>query len=513
MAGIEELHQGTAADGGRRCLQLRSTGDGRIVGEIEVAREADVRSVVEQARKAQPAWAELGPDGRRRYLERAVSVILDRQDEFVETIVGDTGKPRVDALAAELLSSCDALQFYAKRAKRILADRTIPLHLAKTKKLRIRHKPLGVVGIITPWNFPFILSMNPTAQALMAGNAVVLKPSEATPFAAGLLAEIFRDAGLPDGVFNLVHGDGSTGRALVESGVDKIAFTGSVETGRKVAEACGRLLKPCTLELGGKDPMIVCDDADLDRAAAGAVFGAFVNAGQVCMSTERVYVVDSVADAFVSKVLERTAELRQGAEGEYEIGPIIWPPQMDVIEAHVADAVAKGATILAGGRRNPDLDGLFYEPTVLTDVTHEMRVMRDETFGPILPIMRVPDAQEALRLANDSRYGLNASIWTRNKHQGLEMAKAVESGCVVVNDCMVTYGVTESPFGGVKESGRGRVNGELGLKSYCHIQSIVVDRFGGKQEAMWFPYTSGKYASVRRMMKWIWGTPLGRWLS
>ncbi|MGH0035201.1 MAG: aldehyde dehydrogenase family protein [Myxococcota bacterium] len=513
MAGIEEITRDSAGDGRRRRLRVRATTDGALLGEIDVAAESDVRAAVEAARKAQPAWAELGCEGRRRYLERAVRVILERQDEFVDTIVRDTGKPRVDVLGAELLASCDALQYYAKRARRILADRVLPVHLMKTKKLRVHYRPLGVVGIITPWNFPFLLSMNPTAQALMAGNAVVLKPSEATPFAGALLAEVFHDAGLPEGVFNLVQGDGETGRALVESSVDKIAFTGSVATGRKVAEACGRLLKPCTLELGGKDPMIVCDDADLDRAAAGAVYGAFVNAGQVCVSTERVYVVDSVADAFVDKVLARTAELRQGAEGEFEIGAVIWPPQLDVIERHVADAVEKGASVRAGGQRNPDCDGLFYEPTVLTDVDHDMLVMRDETFGPILPIMRVSDEQEGLRRANDSRYGLNANVWTRNKHKGLELARSMESGCVVVNDCMVTYGVTESPFGGVKDSGIGRVNGELGLKSYCNTQSIVVDRFGGKQEAMWFPYDSGKYKSIRRMMRWIWGTPLGRWLS
>jgi succinate-semialdehyde dehydrogenase/glutarate-semialdehyde dehydrogenase len=324
---------------------------------------------------------------------------------------------------------------------------------------------------------------------------------------------LLAEAGLPEGVFNLVLGDGDTGAALVEGDVDKISFTGSVRTGRKVAEACGRRLVPCTLELGGKDPMIVCADADLVRAARGAVFGAFINSGQVCTSTERVYVVEEVADEFTRRVVDETAGLRQGKSGEFDVGSIIWPPQLEVIESQVRDAVAKGARVLAGGRRNPAYEGCFYEPTVLTDVSHDMQIMRDETFGPVLPIMRVRDESEALRLANDSRYGLNASVWTRNKRKGVSLARSIRSGSAVVNDCMVTYGVTESPFGGVKDSGIGQVNGEIGLRSYCHAQSIVIDRFGGKSEFMWYPHSARKLKWVKRMMTTLWGTSLGRWLS
>jgi acyl-CoA reductase-like NAD-dependent aldehyde dehydrogenase len=286
-----------------------------------------------------------------------------------------------------------------------------------------------------------------------------------------------------------------------------------VRTGRRVAEACGRQLVPCTLELGGKDPMIVCADADLERAAAGAVYGAFANAGQVCVSVERVYVVDAVADAFVARVVEKTGALRQGSDGEADVGPMIWQPQLDVVERHVADARERGARVLTGGRRNPRWPGLYYEPTVLVDVTHDMLVMREESFGPLLPIVRVRDEAEALRLANDSGYGLNASVWTRDKRRGVDLARAVESGCAVVNDCMITYGIPESPFGGVKASGLGRVNGDDGLKSYCHVQSIVVDRFGAKSELLWFPHDGRKARRLRRLMRIVWGTPLGRWLS
>ena len=328
MAVVEQVKNSGV---GRRVLRLSSPATLAPVGEIEVQTAADVRAAVERARKAQPEWGALAFEERGRYLERAVRVILERQDELLDVVISETGKPRMEALATELLTSCDALQFYAKRAGRILADRTIPLHLLKTKKLKIIHKPLGVVGIITPWNFPFVLSLNPTAQALMAGNSVVLKPSEATTFSGRLVEEIFAAAGLPEGVFNLVVGDGETGAALVDAGVDKITFTGSVATGRKVAEACGRNLVPCTLELGGKDPMIVCADADIERAARGAVYGAFSNSGHVCTSTERAYVVEEVADEFTRRCVEETAALRQGAEGEFDVGAIIWPPQLDVM--------------------------------------------------------------------------------------------------------------------------------------------------------------------------------------
>jgi succinate-semialdehyde dehydrogenase/glutarate-semialdehyde dehydrogenase len=510
MAVVEPLPE---VPGERRRLRLRSPATLEPIGEIEIHGADDVRAAVERARKAQAAWSEMRFEERGRFLRRAVQVLIARLDEFVETIVRETGKPEFEVLSAELLAACDSLEFWAKRARRILAERSVPLHLMKTKRLRLVYQPLGVVGIITPWNFPFVLALNPTAQALMAGNGVVLKPSEVTPHAGRLVEELFREAGVPEGLVTCVTGDGSTGAALLEAGVDKISFTGSVRTGRKIAEVCGRNLIPCTLELGGKDPMVVCADADLERAANGAVYGAFANAGQVCVSTERVYVADEVADEFVRRVVEKTARLRQGAGGEADVGPLIWPQQLAVVERHVDDARSRGARILTGGRRNPDYEGLFYEPTVLTEVTHEMLVMREESFGPLLPIMRVRDEEEALRLANDSRYGLNANVWTRDKRRGLALARQIRSGCAVVNDCMITYGIPESPFGGMGDSGIGRVNGELGLKGYCRVQSIVIDRFGSKAEPIWFPYDAGKTRRLRRALRFVWGTPLGRWLS
>ncbi|HEX3344059.1 MAG TPA: aldehyde dehydrogenase family protein, partial [Polyangiaceae bacterium] len=398
-------------------------------------------------------------------------------------------------------------------AGRILGDRKVPMHLLKTKKLLVTYRPLGVVGIITPWNGPFILSLNPSVQALMAGNTVVLKPSEVTPFSGRLVGELFRDAGLPADVLTVVEGDGETGAALVEAGVDKVSFTGSVRTGRKVGEACGRNLVPCTLELGGKDPMVVCADADIERAAGGAVFGAFMNAGQFCCSTERVYVLDSVADDFTRRVVDKTKKLRLGKEGEFDIGPMIWPKQLETIERHVADALEKGARILSGGRRATEIGNLFYEPTVLVDVTHDMAIMREETFGPILPIVRVKDEAEALRLANDTVYGLAANVWTKDEAKAVRLAKGIVAGSVCVNESAITYGAVEAPFGGRRTSGVGQVNGETGLRGYCFAQPILLDRFGTKDEHVWYPYTAEKTKTLQKVIGWLWGTRVGRWLG
>ncbi len=510
MAVVEKVEAGSS---GRRRLRLRNPATLEAIGEIEVQTAEDVRAAVERARKAQPTWAALSFAERGSFLTRALSVLLERQDSVIQVIQSETGKPAVEVLTTEILESCDALAFYAKRSERMLADRHVPVHLVKNKKLMLSYVPLGVVGIVTPWNFPFLLSLNPVVQALMAGNAVLLKPSEATPMSGNLIGELFQAAALPEGVLQVLLGDGETGAALVEAGVDKVSFTGSVRTGRKVAEACARQLIPVTLELGGKDPLIVCADADLERAARGTVYGAFANAGQCCVSTERVYVVEAVADAFVARVVELTSELRQGTGGEFDVGPMIWPEQLGIVERHVEDARAKGACVLTGGRRNPNYSGFFYEPTVLVDVDHGMDIMREETFGPVLPIMRVHDEEEALRLANATRYGLNASVWTRDKRRGFALAKSIESGCAVVNDCMTTYGVAEAPFGGIKESGIGRVNGEIGLRSYCHVKSILIERLGSKREAVWYPYSAQMAQRLKRIFRWLWGTPIGRLLS
>ncbi|HEY2510597.1 MAG TPA: aldehyde dehydrogenase family protein [Polyangiaceae bacterium] len=498
---------------GPRRMRITSPVTKESIGEIRIQVAEEVRAAISRARVAQAGWAELSFDERASVMRKALKILLRRQEEFMDVIIRETGRSRVETIFMEIFAACDSLSYYANNAKKILADHKVGLHLLKTKKMIMTYRPLGVVGIITPWNGPFILSLNPTVQALMAGNAVVLKPSEVTPFSGRLVGELFHEAGLPKDLVTVLEGDGETGAALVDGGVDKISFTGSVRTGRKIGEACGRNLIPCTLELGGKDPMIVCADADMDRAVSGAVFGAFMNTGQYCCSTERVYVVDSIAEEFTRRVVEKVKTLKQGTSGDFDLGPMIWPKQLEVIDAHVADAVRKGAKVLTGGKRSEALGNMFYEATVLTDVTHDMLVMKDETFGPILPILRVRDENEALRLANDTVYGLCANVWTKDEKRAIALAKRIEAGSICVNDCAVTYGAAEAPFGGRKTSGVGQVNGPHGLRGYSYATPIIIERFNPKEEQIWYPYTADKGKLLQKIMKIVWGTPLGRILS
>lgn len=513
MALVEAV---TAAPMESRRLRLSSPATLERIGEFEPATTRTVSEVIARAREAQPAWAALGVQARSRYLQRALDVLLARREAFIDQIVLETGRSRLETMFMEILPACDSLNYYSRRARKMLRDRAVGLHLLRLKRCKLVFEPLGVVGVISPWNGPFILSLNPTVQALVAGNAVIVKPSEVTPFSGRLVEALFKEAGLPPNVVQVVLGDGETGAAVVEGGVDKISFTGSVATGRKVGEACGRNLIPCTLELGGKDPMIVCSDADLDRAARGAAFGAFMNNGQFCCGTERVYVVDSVADAFTARVAEAARTLRVGRAGgdprdEYDLGPFIAQSQIEIVERHVADAVAKGARVVVGGRRVVEAGQYFYEPTVLTNVTHEMLIMREETFGPVLPIIRCGSEADAVRLANDSTYGLSATVWSRDPEQAEAIARAMESGSVCVNDTSITYGALEVPFGGRKNSGIGYVNGEAGLLGYCHAKPILFDRLGLKSEWVWYPYTGEKLRALGRTVDVMFGRPL-RWL-
>ena len=501
----------------RRVLALRSPIDLEPIGELVCANREDVQAAVARARAAQPGWAAKSFAERAEYMNRALKVLLARQDEIVDTVVRETGKARSDAMSMEIFAAADSLCYYAKNAQKFLRTRKERVHglMGIAKQLRIVYRPLGVIGIITPWNGPFVLGMNPSVQALMAGNTVVLKGSEVTPYSTKLVEEIFREAGLPPGVLQVLMGDGQSGAHLTEAGVDKISFTGSVRTGRLIAETCGRQLIPCTLELGGKDAMIVCEDADLDRAAAGAIVGSCMNTGHYCCGTERIYVVEKVYDAFLAKVIEGARKLRQGnALGfEEDVGAVFWDKQLEIIEQHVEDAVAKGATVHVGGRRNPELKGLYYEPTVMSGVNHDMQIMRDETFGPVLCIQKVRDVEEALLLANDSPYGLNGNVWTRGDREALLLVARIDTGSVSVNDMAMSYGVPAAPFGGRKESGIGQVNGETGVRGYCHAMPILIDRFGGKELPSGYPYTQKKAEGMKKLMNFLWNTPVGRWLS
>ena len=508
MALFEQL---PSVDSEHRRYNIKSPVTLESIGEIEAASPEEVRAAVDRARKAQREWATRSFDERAEVLWRLVDQIVEHQDEIVDLVIKETGKTVNEAISMEVLAPCMQISHYAKRAKSYLKTQVKrPSGVMRfSKKVTLHYQPLGVVGLITPWNGPVALAANPLAQALMAGNAVVHKPSEVTPFSAVLLKELADKAGLPSDLYQVIQGDGQTGAALIDAGVDKVSFTGSVATGRKVGEACGRNLIPVTLELGGKDAMIVCQDADLDRAADGAVRGSFFNTGHYCCGTERVYVPESIYEPFVEKVVAQAKSLRQAEAGASDVGAVFWDKQMDIIEDHMADAKEKGARVLVGGERNRSLPGYFFPPTVVVDVDHEMDLMRCETFGPVVAIQKVRDEEEAIELANDSDYGLSGNVWTTDLEKGERIGARMVTGSVSVNDIAVTYGIPEAPFGGVKESGVGQVNGEIGIRGYCHVHPVIVD-LSKKQARGGYPYTDESAEGLRKLVKNVFGNRILR---
>lgn len=497
-------------------IEVHSPATLKKIGEAVVTSPAQVKAFVQNAREAFRAWSALDFKERAAVLLTARDKFVEHREELVELICAENGKPRLEALV-EITYVCDVITFYAKQARRFLKAGRVTPHLLRNKKVTVHYQPRGVIGMITPWNFPLILTIGESIPALMAGNCVVIKPSEWTPLiairGAEIIHEAMREHGMTPDVLQVVNGRGETGTALIDE-ADMVAFTGSVRTGKLVAERAAKRLIPVSLELGGKDPMIVLKDADLERASNAAVWGAFSNSGQVCISVERVYVEESIADEFTRRVVEKTQALRQGFDaGDREklvdVGAMTYPGQIDVVETHIDDAKARGAQVLTGGRRNPNLPGRFFEPTVLTGVDHSMQVMTDETFGPVLPIMRVTDANEALRLANDSIYGLNASVFAGNRAEGERIAARIDAGITCVNDVIAGFGVTDAPSGGLKESGIGKRHGVEGIRRFCHQKVIVTDRFGMKNEIFWYPYSDATERLLDRMLGVVFSTGLG----
>jgi acyl-CoA reductase-like NAD-dependent aldehyde dehydrogenase len=408
---------------------------------------------------------------------------------------------------AEINYAGGAIEFWCKHGEDFLQDEQIHASTlaVKGKKLVVRYEPLGLVGVIGPWNYPLTNSFGDCLPAMLAGNSVILKPSEVTPLTSLLLAEGLAASGLPDGVFQVATGRGATGAALVDL-VDMIMFTGSTATGRKVGERAAQRLIPFALELGGKDPMIVLDDADLERAANLAVYYSMLNSGQTCISIERVYVEEPVYDEFVAKVVEKVGALRQGPStgpGTAEVGSMTFPRQIEIVEEHVRDAVAKGARALTGGQRRPGA-GMFYEPTVLVDVDHTMKAMTEETFGPTLPIMKVADEDEAVRLANDSPYGLGAAVFGARGHAE-QIARRLEAGAVCVNDALLNYVAVELPMGGWKGSGIGSRHGAGGIRKFTKQQSLFISRLHLKRDPYGFPYRTKTSKLLFKGLRLIYG--------
>jgi len=465
---------------------------GELLRELECAGESEVRAAVTRARAAQPAWAAVGVQKRIAVLREFQRRLLEKKSEIAEAITSEAGKPVAEALTTEVLVVLDAARFLIDNAYSLLRDELLPHgNLAtKLKSGRVVREPYGVVAIISPWNYPFSIPATETLAALVAGNAVVLKPSEFTSLVALELKSLLHAAGVPSDVFQVVVGDGATGAALIHSQIDKLVFTGSVATGKRIAVAAAVRLLPVVLELGGKDPMLVLDDADVDVASSAAVWGAFVNAGQTCLSVERCYVHRSLYEKFLRACVEKTNKLRvgNGSDPKTDVGPMIHERQLQMVEVHVEDAVARGARVLAGGCRLPELGNNFYKPTVLADVTHEMHIMREETFGPVLPVAAFESDDEAVRLANDSEFGLAASVWTRNRERGERLARRIQAGTVMVNDVISCFGISEAPHGGIKSSGLGRTHGRFGLEEMARLKYLDVDLAPGMKKVWWYGY-------------------------
>ena len=466
---------------------------GELIGSVPALAPGDVQAVVDDVASVQPFWAQLPLSGRARYMLKTAQVILDRLDELAELLALEQGKPINEAYIMELVPTIDALHWIADAGQQILADERIPQPQAFTKLKRsiFSFEPLGVVGVIAPWNYPWSIPFGEVAMALMAGNGVVLKPASLTPLIGDRIRDVFEKAGLPEGLVRTVHGGGAVGDALVKSSAAKIFFTGSVDVGRGVGMACAERLKGSVLELGGKDAQVVCADANLDNAISGCLWGSFANAGQTCAGIERVYVVREVADQFVDGVVSGAQALRVGDPLSFdtEIGPMVSRDQFELVKELVDDAVAAGAELRCGGPVEVPghEDAAFYAPTVLTGVTHDMRIMREEIFGPVVPIVTVDSEEEAIALANDSNFGLSASVWTLDRPKGDRIARRLEAGSVWINDHMYSHGTCQCSWGGVKDSGIGRAHSKFGFYELVNIKHVAWEPSKLKN-FWWHPY-------------------------
>ena len=480
---------------------------GETIGSVPRSSAADVERAVDRARSAQSAWADRPVAERATIVGRVGDLVLDRSESLFDLIQAESGKARLDALE-EVSDVSVTASYYADSAQSALSSRSrtgaIPGLTATTEHRR----PVGVVGLIAPWNYPLTLTVSDALPALAAGNAVVLKPANETPFTALAAAELLYDAGVPRDVFQVVTGDGPTvGEALVES-VDFVGFTGSTETGRRVAALAGENLVDCSLELGGKNPAIVCADAPLEETVTGLLRGSFANAGQLCISIERIYVEEPVYEEFLDRFVDRTAALDLGRSLAFDadVGSLISEAQLERVTAHVSDAVADGATVRTGGEPRPDLGPLFYAPTILSDVAAESDLTCEETFGPVVRVEPVPDVETAIERANDSEYGLHASVWTADADRGRDLATRIDCGTVAVNDAYVsTWGSTDAPMGGMKESGLGRRHGRDGISKYTETQTVAVQRGHPIARPSWLPrrIAARGFLAFAKGLRWL----------
>jgi acyl-CoA reductase-like NAD-dependent aldehyde dehydrogenase len=509
MTAVEQETQASPNGAGGKTIPVKNKATGETIGEAPDLDREQVGDLVARARAVQPAWEALGFDGRRQVMLDMRRWMADNLDRLLQTLVDEVGTTWEDAQLGTLYT-LDALGFWGRKAKGYLRDQTFRPHspFLFGAKAILRYRPYGVVGVIGPWNYPLVNNFGDAIPALMAGNSVVLKPSSITPMTSLLVAEGWREVGAPEDVYLVATGSGGAGTALIDF-VDMVHFTGSTETGKKVMAQAAETVTPVTLELGGNDPMVVCADADLERAANAALFYSMQNSGQTCISVERVYVEEPVYEQFVDMVAERARKLRQGVPagpGSVDVGSMTMTDQCDIVERHVNDAVEKGAKVVVGGSRHDSNGASFFDPTVLRDVDHSMEIMREETFGPTVPIMRVRDTDEAIRLANDSHYGLDSSVFTADREKGEELARRIEAGAAVVNDSISNYFATEVPIGGIKQSGLGARHGPMGTQKYCSTQNILVTRFAPAKSPVFFPHGRRTTQAVGRLIRLLYGS-------
>jgi acyl-CoA reductase-like NAD-dependent aldehyde dehydrogenase len=497
----------------RESIVSTNPATGERLAELACATPEEVHEAVRRAKLAQPAWQALPVKDRVEVLKRFQRKLSEQREELAKLISREAGKPTVEALNTEIMVVLDSTEFCISTAHKFLRDQPLPHdNLAmKTKRGKLVREPYGVIGIIAPWNYPFSTPAIETIGALAMGNAVVLKPSEFTPLVALELQKLLLSAGLDPNLMQVLVGAGVVGGALLESDIDKVIFTGSVATGKRIAEAAAKRLLPMVLELGSKDPMIVLEDADLDVASSGAVWGAMMNCGQTCLSIERCYVQRSVYEKFLELCRQKIERLRvgEGLDSEVEMGPLIHERQLRTVEDHVNDAVARGARLLTGGKRLGELGANFYAPTLVADVTHDMRIMQEETFGPALPVAPFDSDDDAVRLANDSQFGLAASVWTTNTKRGEALASRIRAGTVMVNDAISAFGIAEAPHGGFEQSGIGRAHGELGLAEMVLVKYVDVDLLPRMKKVWWYGYSATFQRQMSGFVDMLFGRALG----
>jgi len=490
-------------------LESFNPATGELVGTVQTITPDEVQGVVDDVAEVQPFWAQLSLADRARYMRRAADVLVGDMEEVANLLTREQGKPITESYVMELIPTIDGLRWCADAGPKILADEKIryPQAFLKTKRSFFSYEPLGVVGVIAPWNYPWSIPFGEVAIALMCGNGVVLKPASLTPLLGERIQRVFDDAGFPEGLVRTVHGGGQVGQALCEASTAKIFFTGSVEVGRTVGEICARKMKGSVLELGGKDPQIVCADADLANAVSGCVWGGFANAGQTCSGIERTYVVEEVADEFLAGVRRETERLTVGdpLAWDTEIGPMVSADQADLVTGLVDDAVGAGADLLTGGPAQiPGYEGRFIAPTVLAGVEDEMRIMREEIFGPVVPVIVVADEAEAVARANDSNFGLGASVWTTDRAKGERMARRIESGMVWINDHSYSHGAMQCSWGGVKDSGLGRSHSKFGFYECVNIKHVAWEQ-GLTRDFWWQPYDDDLGTALRSSVRILYG--------